>query len=48
MNFVLHCDAPSLCIMHQIETPRIAPDKRSSVVFRGVEGELISVISSSR
>ena len=42
--FVLHCDAPSLCIMHQFETPHIPPSKGSSVVFRRVEGELNGVL----
>jgi hypothetical protein len=37
MNFVLHCDAPSLCIMHQIETPRILHNQEQKYRATGTD-----------
>ena len=35
--FVLHCDAPSLCIMHQIETPRIPHKPEQEYLATGTD-----------
>ena len=37
MNFVLHCDAPSLCIMHQIERTHIPHKQEQEYLATGTD-----------
>ena len=46
--FILHCNAPSLHIMHQIETPRIFPTKGHLCYSVGEEGLLIQALANHK